>query len=114
MVSKSKYHARKVAIDGHIFDSKAEADRYCELKLLEKAHIIHGLEIHPSFILQEHFKHEGVWERAITYEADFKYTESGRVIVEDVKGMKTDVYKIKRKLFLKRYGADVVFKEVKA
>ena len=108
----TKYHARKVTIDGHTFDSKAEADRYCELKLLEKAHVIRDLKLQPGFILQEHFKHDGVWERAITYKADFSYIDGGRVIVEDVKGMKTEVYKIKRKLFLKKYGDEVIFKEV--
>ena len=109
---RNKYHTKKVTIDGYKFDSIMEADRYCELKMLEKAKVIHGLEIHPSFMLQEHFRHDGRWERAITYEADFRYVEGGRVVVEDVKGMKTDVYKIKRKLFLKRYGDEVIFKEV--
>lgn len=108
----SKYHARKLTIDGHTFDSVMEADRYCELKMLEKAHIITDLELQPSYVLQEHFKHDGQWERAITYRADFRYKEGGRVIVEDVKGMKTEVYNIKRKLFLKRYGDEVIFKEV--
>lgn len=109
----AKYHARKVIIDGYKFDSIREGDRYCELKMLEEAHVITGLEIHPAFMLQEHFRHDGKMERAITYEADFRYEENGKVIVEDVKGMKTEVYKIKRKLFLKRYGEEVVFKEVR-
>lgn len=108
----TKYNAKRVTVDGHTFDSRKEAERYCELKMLEKAHVIKGLDIHPVYMLQEHFKHDGRWERAITYEADFRYIEEGKVIVEDVKGMKTDVYKIKRKLFLKRYGDEVVFKEV--
>ena len=108
----TKYHAKKVRLDGYTFDSIMEADRYCALKLLEKAKVISMLEIHPAFILQEPFTYEGKWERAITYEADFRYMEGGRLVVEDVKGMKTDVYKIKRKMFLKRYGDEVVFKEV--
>ena len=112
MSTMSKYHSKKVQIDGHTFDSVKEADRYCELKILEKVNIIKDLELQPVYVLQEHFKHDGQWERAITYKADFRYIEGGKVIVEDVKGMKTDVYKIKRKLFLKRYGDEVVFKEV--
>lgn len=108
----SKYHAKKVKLDGYTFDSKMEAEHYCELKLLEKAKVIKDLKIHPAFTLQEPFTYEGKWERAITYEADFSYVEGGKQVVEDVKGMRTDVYKIKRKLFLKRYGGEVVFKEI--
>lgn len=109
----SKYHAKKVTIDGHTFDSTKEADRYCELKLLEKAKVISGLEIQPEYMLQEPFSCDGGWEKAITYRADFRYKENGKTIVEDVKGFKTDVYKIKRKLFLKRYGNELIFKEIR-
>lgn len=109
----NKYHAKRLMVDGHKFDSIREADRYCELKLLEKAHVISDLELQPVYMLQEAFSCDGGWERAITYVADFRYKEGGRTVVEDVKGMRTEVYKIKRKLFLKRYGDEVVFKEVK-
>ena len=109
---RSKYNARKVRLDGYTFDSMMEADHYCELKLLEKAKMIRDLKVHPAYILQEPFTYEGKWEKAITYEADFSYMEGGRQVVEDVKGMRTDVYKIKRKLFLKRYGSELIFKEV--
>lgn len=108
----SKYHARKVTIDGHTFDSIKEADRYCELKMQEKAGYIRDLELQPVYTLQEAFTCRGRKERAITYRADFRYKRGDDVVVEDVKGMKTDVYKIKRKMFLKRYGKELIFEEV--
>lgn len=109
----TKYHSRKVTLDGHTFDSKAEAKRYCELKLLERAGAIRGLNIQPRFELQEPFMCDGKKYRKIEYIADFSYYKGSQMIVEDVKGMKTDVYKLKKKLFLKQYGDKLTFKEVR-
>ena len=109
----SKYHSRKVTVDGHKFDSKAEAKRYCELKILERSGAITGLYLQPRFELQEPFMCDGKRYRKIEYVADFMYYENGRMIVEDVKGMKTDVYKLKMKLFLNQYGDRLTFKEVR-
>lgn len=101
----TKYRARKTTIDGIQFDSKKEANRYCELNLLESAGEIKYLQLQPRFTLQESFKYQGKTERKIEYVADFMYEEKdGQVVVEDTKGFKTDVYKLKRKLFLKKYG----------
>lgn len=109
----SKYKARKTTIDGITFDSKKEAGRYQELKLLERAGAIKDLALQPRFLLQDKFKYQGKTERKIEYVADFKYldTKTGKVMVEDVKGFKTDVYKLKRKIFLKQYGGDFEFLE---
>ncbi len=111
----SKYGARKTVIDGITFDSKREANRYQELKLLEQAGEISYLELQPSFILQESFKYQGKTIRAITYKADFAYHElaSNAVVVEDVKGMETEVFRIKRKLFLSKYGETYDFRIIK-
>lgn len=113
MIYRSKYKAKKVVIDGITFDSKKEAGRYQELKLLERAGAIKGLVLQPRFLLQDKFKYKGKTERKIEYIADFKYmdTKTGKVVVEDVKGYKTDVYKLKRKLFLKKYGDKFEFIE---
>jgi hypothetical protein len=101
----NKYRNIKTNIDGIKFDSKREAERYAELKLMEKAKLISNLELQPKFILQEGFKYQGKKEQAITYIADFKYKEaSGVVVVEDVKGVATDPFKIKRKMFLYHHG----------
>ena len=99
MTKGNKYKNKKVVIDGIEFDSKAEGNRYCELKLLEKANKINNLELQPCFVLQKPFKKNGKTYRAITYIADFKYEENRKIIIEDVKGMETKEFKIKRKLF---------------
>lgn len=100
----NKYHARATILDGYRFDSQAEARRYGELKLLARAGAIEGLDVHPRFTLQEGFEDTtGKRWRPIAYEADFAYTEEGRRVIEDVKGHETQVFKLKRKLFLARY-----------
>lgn len=101
-----KYRARKVAYGGYVFDSMAEAERYKQLEILTAAGVITQLVIHPVYLLQDRFKRDGHIIRKIEYEADFAYTDAqGRAIVEDVKGVKTADYKIKRKLFLYRFPA---------
>lgn len=100
-----KYNAKKTVINGIKFDSKREAARYCELVLLKKAHKIKELELQPKFELQSKYKKGGKTIRAINYIADFKYydVDKGEYVVEDVKGMKTEVYKLKKKLVEFKY-----------
>lgn len=109
-----KYHAKKTAVGGVIFDSRKEAGRYMQIKLLEQAGEISQLRLQPRYELQEKFTWNGETIRKIEYVADFEYIDmrTGETVVEDVKGYKTDVYQIKRKLFLKRYGNLVKFVEV--
>ena len=95
----NKYRNKKVQVDMYVFDSIRESQRYKELKLLERAGEISNLELQPHFLLQESFKKNGKTYRKIEYIADFKYIENGQVIVEDVKGKETEVFKLKRKLF---------------
>ncbi len=104
-MARNKYHNRKVSVDGHTFDSKAEARRYGELKYLQRAKVIRDLELQPIFVLQEKFKKNGKTHRAITYRADFRYYDVAKkkVVVEDVKGKMTKDFRIKWKLFEKRY-----------
>ena len=101
----SKYNSRRVSIDGYFFDSVRESQRYSELKLMEKAGEISHLKIHPEFILQNGFIKNGKKYRNIRYIADFKYIKNGEIMIEDVKsaGTKTEVYKIKRKIFENKY-----------
>ena len=101
-----KYLSKKITIDGIEFDSKKEGLHYQVLKKLEKQGKISNLELQPSFVLQERFKRDGKTYRPITYIADFKYVEDGKVIVEDVKSYftaKNEVYKIKKKMLLYKY-----------
>lgn len=98
----NKYRNKKVIYDGLKFDSKKEAKRWNELKLLEKANEITELERQKRFELQPSYTNNlGEHIRAITYIADFFYYDKkkGIYIVEDVKGIKTDVYRLKKKLF---------------
>ena len=115
MRNYSKDRAKKTIIDGIKFDSKREADRYCELKLLEKAKEIRNLELQPRFLLQDKFKDKmGTTHRKIEYVADFMYIDKDdKKIVEDVKGMMTDVYKLKKKLFLNLYDEEYDFREIR-
>lgn len=99
----NKYKNKKVQVDMYVFDSIAESRRYKELALLEKAGEIDNLQLQPKFLLQDSFKKNGKTYRKIEYIADFMYEEKGKVIVEDVKGMETKEFKIKRKLFEYKY-----------
>lgn len=111
---KSKYNAKKTVVDGITFDSRKEARRYQELKLMQRSGVIKDLSLQPSFLLQDKFKYQGKTQRKIEYIADFMYWDCVKMcfVVEDVKGMKTDVYKLKKKLFLKKYGEAYYFKEI--
>ena len=102
-----KYGNRKTVVDGITFDSKLEARRYSELKLLERAGEITDLQLQVKYTLIPSQKLNGkVVERAVTYTADFVYVlkSSGETVVEDTKGMKTDKYILKRKMMLYFHG----------
>ncbi len=105
--TKSKFYNSRTKVNGITFDSKKEAARYSELLLLQKNKDISELKIQPKFVLQEGFTKNGMRYRAINYIADFQYKDKdGKIIIEDVKGsvnFKTAVYKIKKKLFEKKY-----------
>jgi hypothetical protein len=103
----SKYNAKKVEIDGIKFDSKAEGDYYLHLKQQVTERQILGFERQKRMLLQEGFNVEGVKGkiRPIFYVVDFIITENdGTLTYVDVKGMETDVFKLKKKLFMKRYN----------
>lgn len=100
----NKYgNIKTVTSDGIKHDSIKEANRWCELNLLLKAGYITDLQRQVKFELIP--KQEG--ERALYYIADFVYTENGIQVVEDVKGMKTKEYKIKKKLMLYFHGIKI-------
>ncbi|UVM80005.1 MAG: protein of unknown function DUF1064 [Namikivirus ohi] len=101
---RSKYHARKTCVDGITFDSKREADRYLVLKSMEEDGAIENLRLQVRYELVPAFDVDGKHYRPVYYVADFVYVEDGKEVVEDVKGMVTDVYKLKSKLFARRYG----------
>lgn len=98
----SKYRAKKTVVDDITFDSIAEAKRYHELKLLERAGVIKNLQLQVSYTLRAggkelKIKSEGFPNgRVVRYVADFVYVENNKFIIEDVKGMITPVYRLKK------------------
>ncbi|MGG1480459.1 DUF1064 domain-containing protein [Bacillus smithii] len=101
---KTKYGSKKVEIDGHVFDSKIEARYYEQLKWLQDNEQILFFRIQPRYLLQEAFQKNGKTFRKIEYIADFEVHHlDGSIEVIDVKGMETEAFKIKRKLFEKKY-----------
>jgi hypothetical protein len=115
----AKYHNKKIAVDGMTFDSLKEFHRYRELKLLERAGEIQNLETQVKFVLipaqYEFYERYGTngkklkdgkrcLEKECAYKADFVYTQNGKKVVEDTKGVRTKEYIIKRKLMLFMHG----------
>lgn len=97
-------------VDGITFDSAKEAQRWAELKLLERAGQIFELQRQVPFVLVPKQERDGkVIERPVVYRADFVYTENGKEVVEDVKSTatKTKEYILKRKLMLWEYGIQI-------
>ena len=121
---RRKYGNTKITVDGIQFDSKREAARYQELKLLERAGVISFLQRQAKFQLipDQHAPSNAVYtkgprkgqrtpgkllEHECSYIADFCYIRNGETVVEDAKGYRTEVYRIKKKLMLERYGIQI-------
>lgn len=113
---ESKYHNEKASRGKLTFDSKKEARRFDELVLRQQAGEIRNLKLQSEHTLMESFMTlEGTRIQAIRYRDDFSYEEpitdaTGThwvLRVEDAKGVKTDIYKMKRKLFREKYGFDI-------
>lgn len=121
---RSKYGSRKQTVSGITFDSRKEARRFQELRLLELAGQISDLRMQvkyqlippqraPSFEVYKSGPNKGrrkpgkLLEKECSYIADFVYVQDGETVVEDAKGYRTDVYIIKRKLMLERYGIQI-------
>ncbi|GAM92042.1 gp58 protein [Listeria monocytogenes] len=102
--TRSKYNAKKVVIDNIKFDSKAEAAYYEQLKLLKMSGEVVSFDLQPEFILQDSFVKNGKKYHAIKYRADFlvRYKDGHEELI-DVKGMLTNEFILKRKLFEMRY-----------
>lgn len=111
-ITKTKFNAVKVEYDGRKFDSKLECNIYKVLK--ERLMPNYKIDFQPSYVLQEKFEFNGHIIRPITYKADFViYKDSETSFIEakaviDAKGMETNEFKIKRKLFIRKYGYDIV------
>jgi hypothetical protein len=100
--STTKYRAKAVTVDGIRFPSRLEANRYGQLKLLERAGEISGLTLQPEYPITVNGVNCG------TYKADFRYVEKANgTVIEDTKGFATPVYKLKKKLVEAIYGIQI-------
>jgi hypothetical protein len=116
---RSKFNAKPQVVDGIRFASQKEARRYVELKMLEKAGVIRGLELQPRFPLYARDPNAPESECIGAYRGDFRYetsytvsSERGtftnwRTVVEDVKGFKTPLYRWKKKHVEAQYGIEI-------
>jgi len=105
---ENKYRSQKITVDGITFDSVKEANRYQELRMLERAGEIRDLQRQVPFVVIPTQRDENgkLIEKEVRYVADFTYIEKGKLTrtVEDVKGMRTREYVLKRKMLLWRLG----------
>ena len=98
--SKSKYNSKKISVDGITFDSQAEANYYCQLKILLKAGEIDGFCRQARFVITEGKN----GEKGTEYVTDFVvFLPDGKYRIIDVKGVKTDVFKLKVKCLREKY-----------
>lgn len=112
-MAKSKYRAIPTVVDGIRFDSKREAARYGELKLLEKAGEISNLCLQPRFVLtvdNRNYPDNGYGRSIVlgAYVGDFMYVDRHKgKVVEDVKGFKTPLYRWKKKHVEAQHGISI-------
>lgn len=105
---KNKYNAKQVEYDGYRFDSKMEFDRYLMLKQWQEEGEISDLEVHPRWDLSTIELDTGNKKKVCVYEADFRFKEHGeRSVVEDVKGVRTALFRLKKKWMILEHGIEV-------
>jgi hypothetical protein len=104
---KARIRSEPTEIDGVRFASKREASRYADLKLQQAAGLISHLELQPQFPLTV-TNPQGVAVTIGRYIADFRYRRDGQTIVEDAKGFRTEIYRLKSKWVEALYGIEVV------
>ena len=108
-----KYHNKKTEVNGIVFDSRHEAERWIELRYMERAGLIYELQRQVPFVLIPTQRDEvtgKLLEKETKYYADFTYRDrqTHKLVVEDAKGCKTEAYRLKKKLMLYRHGVQIV------
>lgn len=106
-IKTNKYHNNKIEYDGILFDSKKEMSYWIKFKLMEKSGKISDLKRQVKFILQPSYEFNGKTIRQISYIADFTYIQDKQMHIIDAKGVKTEVYKLKKKMFEYKYGIEI-------
>lgn len=104
----NKYKAKKVVVDGIKFDSKLESNIYIKLKEIKSKLLDFEYNLQPRFLLMDKFKLNNKTFRSVEYIADFEIISNGNSYIIDVKGMETPVFKIKAKLFAKKFGKEII------
>jgi Protein of unknown function (DUF1064) len=106
--ARAKYGSRATVLEGIRFASKAEGRRYQELRLLQQAGIVRDLELQPAYPIRVRTP-AGRDVAVLVYVADFRYRAGpeGIVTIEDVKGVRTPVYRLKKKLVEAQYGITI-------
>lgn len=102
LIRAHKYNARATIVDGYRFPSRREANRYAELKLMERAGLISNLSLQVPFPIT-------INGQVVTrFVADFTYKQDGKDVCEDCKGFRTDIYKLKKKLVQAAFGITIL------
>ena len=104
---QNKYHNQKVIYNGIKFDSQREKNYYIKLQLLQEYNMIEDLKRQVRFELQPSYEINGKKIRSINYIADFTYREKGKLHVIDVKGVRTNEYRLKKKMFEYKYNIEI-------
>lgn len=109
MSARRKYGNTKTAFGGLTFDSKAEAARWAELMILERTGQIHGLRRQVAYELAPSVKYAGAARAkpALRLIVDFEYRDATGLVLEDVKGVRTTAFEIKRHLLKSVHGLDM-------
>lgn len=121
---RNKYNNNRVVCDGHIFDSEKERDRYIVLMQKQRRGEIFSLQLQKKFLLTDaifvddrdrfvdrYTKGRKLYAKKSEYTCDFfYYLKNGTPVVEDVKGMRTDLYMLKKKVLAYFYG--IIVKEI--
>lgn len=105
--AQTKYRAKPTIVDGIRFASQHEANRYGQLVILQKAGAIKRLELQPRYPLHVVNTTTGEITKIGHYVADFRYIEKGEWVIEDAKGFKTPMYRLKKRLFEAQYGLQI-------
>jgi hypothetical protein len=108
MKKTNKFNNKKTVVDGKKFDSKMEADYFLHLVELAEKGEIASFSLQPEYVLQEGFKKRGLNFLPIKYKADFEvHLQDGDYYTVDIKGFETADFKIKKKMFEKRYPQEL-------
>ena len=106
-MQKTKYKNRKTVVKNIKFDSKLESHVYLKILELSKKYPF-AYDLQPEYMLIDRFAIGNKRFRKTVYKGDFNISFNGKIYTIDSKGYETELFRLKRKLFAKRYGRDVI------